>query len=306
MKTEEIIERLRNPQKYNKVAASKEEKEQAAQTVRTQKHTFLNTLALAITAAVLLIAAVVWLITLNAKNRAEDISSALDPQNLQGLVSNADFDPTREVTYVQIYEGQDRNVAVDELGTTLPIINRFNYQSITPKNYGIIGLAPWALTENFAANLQDADLLHYLLNRKEVGEAFITRRDVAPLLEDPQLLAAFTQDTQKLNEFFESDVVKQVLANADLVRKIGSSRFMSYLLTSKAVKYYRDHPQEAVKVINASPQLSALRQNPGVRQAVTSNYYLKNIAPQLLGSTPRGYAPATQPAKKATLQKTKK
>ncbi len=307
MKTEEIIDRLRNPQKYNKQAVAKQKKQQQATVVRAQNHTFLNMLALAIAAGVLGIAAIVWLVTLNAKNRAENLTAALDPKAVQGLISNAEFNPGKGVTYVQIYEGQDRNVSVDELGTTLPIINRFNYQSITPKNYGVIGMAPWALTENLAANIQDADLIHYLLNRKEVGEAFIARNDVAPLLEDPQLLAAFTQDSNKLNEFFESDVVKQVLANANLVRKIGGSRFMSYLLTSKAVKYYRDHPQEAVKVINASPQLNALRQNPGVRQAVTSNYYLKSIAPQLLGPAPRSYAPAANTAKKqAAPQKAKK
>lgn len=300
MKTEEIIDRLRNPQKYNKQTVAKQQKEQAAQVTRTQNHTFLNMLALGVAAGVLGIAAIVWLVALNAKNRAEDLSSALDPKAVQGLVSNADFNPNKNVTYVQIYEGQDRNVAVDELGTTLPIINRFNYQSITPKNYGVIGMAPWALTENFAANISDAELLHYLLNRKEVGEAFISRSDVAPLLADPQLLAAFAQDNAKLNEFFESDVVKQVLANPDLVRKIGGSRFMSYLLTSKAVKYYRDHPQEAVNVINASPALSALRQNPGVRQAVVSNSYLKGIASQLLGPAPRGYAPVANATPKAT------
>ncbi len=306
MKTEEIIDRLRNPQKYNKVTVAKQTKEQAAQVVRTQNHTFLNMLGIGITVGVLGIAAIVWLVTLNAKNRAEDLSAALDPKAVQGLVSNTDFNPNQGVTYVQIYEGQDRNVAVDELGTTLPIINRFNYQAITPKNYGIIGMAPWALTENFAANLNDTDLLHYLLNRKEVGEAFISRSDVAPLLADPQLLAAFAQDNDKLNEFFGSDVVKQVLANPDLVRKIGGSRFMSYLLTSKAVKYYRDHPQEAVKVINASPALRALRQNPGVRQAVVSNSYLKGIASQLLGPAPRAYAPVKKATPKTSTKKKRK
>ncbi len=307
MKTEEIIDRLRNPQKYNKKTVAKEQKEQAAQAVRTQNHTFLNMLAVGVTLGVLGIAGIVWLITLSAKNRAEDLTAALDPQSIQGLASNAEFNPSKDVTYVQIYEGQDRNVAVDELGTTLPVINRFNYQAITPKNYGVIGLAPWALTENFAANLNDPDLIHYLLNRKEVGEAFITRNDVAPLLADPQLLAAFSQDTAKLDEFFGSEVVKQVLANPALVGKIGGSRFMSYLLTSKAVKYYRDHPQEAVKVITASPQLNALRQNPGVRQAVANNYYLKNIAAQLLGPAPRASVPAGNTAKKAApAKKTKK
>ncbi|MBP5403896.1 MAG: hypothetical protein J6Y17_02265 [Elusimicrobiaceae bacterium] len=288
MKTEEIIDRLRNPQKYNPKATKTPAAATQTQQTRSKKSSALvNSLALAIALGVLVVAALVWLVMLNAKSRAEDLSTALDPETLQGLTADTDFNPSVGVTYVQVQEGQDRNVAVDELGTTLPIVNRFNYQSITPKNYGIIGMAPWALTENFAANLKDVDLMHYLLNRKEVADAFAARADVAPLLEDPQLLAAFAQDTPTLTEFFESDVVKQVLANPDMVRKIGSSRLMSQLLISKAVKYYRDHPQEAVQIINASPVLSALRQNPGIRQAVRENNYLKSIAPQLLATTHR-------------------
>ena len=299
MKTEEIIDRLRNPQKYNPQAAPAA---QATPTATRQgakdDSTSLNLLAVVIALGVLIVAALVWFVMINAKSRAEDISTALDPNAIEGLSANTDFNPSLGVTYVQINEGQDRNVAVDELGTTLPIINRFNYQAITPKNYGIIGMAPWALTENFTANINDPDLLSYLLNRPEVAEGFISRADVAPLLEDPQLLAAFVQDTAKMNEFFGSEIVKQVLANPDLVHKIGASRFMSYLLISKAVKYYRSHPDEAVKIITSNPQLNALRQNPGVRQALANNHYLKTIAPQLLGPAARGYAPATTTAQK--------
>ena len=293
MKTEEIIDRLRNPQKYNKVTIAKQQKEQVAQEVRLKEHSFLNMLVLIVTVCVVIVAGAVWFVTLRAKNRAENFSSTLDPTVIEGLASNTVFDPSKNITYVQIYEGQDRNAVVDELGTTLPIINRFNYQAITPKNYGIIGTAPWALTENFTANIQDTDLLRYLLDRQEVGEAFIARNDVAPLLEDPQLLAALAQDTDKLTAFFESDLIKQVLANPDLVRKIGGSRFMSYLITSKAVKYYRKHPEEAVKIITANPALNALRQNSAVRQAVTKNYYLKTIASQLLGPEPDNHTPTT-------------
>ncbi len=286
MKTEEIIDRLRNPQKYNaKATQTSTAATQIQQNEGKKSSTLVNPLAVMIALGVLVVAALVWLVMLNAKSRAENISAALDPKALQGLTADTDFNPSVGITYVQVQEGQDRNVAVDELGTTLPIINRFNYQSITPKNYGIIGMAPWALTENFAANLKDADLMRYLLNRKEVADSFAARADVAPLLEDPQLLAALAQDTPSLTEFFESDVVQQVLANPDMVRKIASSRLMSQLLISKAVKYYRDHPQEAVQLINASPVLSTLRQNPGVRQAVQENTYLKTIAPQLLGAT---------------------
>ena len=294
MKTEEIIDRLRNPRKYNKKLTSspKQTAQETPGSSATSSTDSINMLAILIAVCVLVVAGIVWLVMLNAKSRAEDISSGLDPKMVQGLSANTDFNPSTGVTYVQINAGQDRNVTVDELGTTLPIINRYNYQSITPKNYGIIGMAPWALTENFAANLNDPDLIAYLLNRKEVAEAFIARNDVAPLLADPQLLAAFAQDNDKLTEFFESDVVKQVLANPTMVRKIGGSRLMSHLLISKAVKFYRDHPAEAAKLIVSSPVLNALRQNAGVRQAVQENNYLKKIATQILGPAPHGYAPA--------------
>ena len=282
MKTEEIIERLRHPQKYNKRT-----KQKSAQITMPVAHPpaaspLNNLIILGIAACVMGIAAIAWVVVLNAKNRAENLTAALDPAQVQGLSYDTQFNPRKTVSYVEIYEGQDRNVAVDQLGTTLPVISRYNYRAITPKNYGVIGMAPWALTENFAANLQDVQVIRYLLNRKEVGEAFIARSDVAPLLQDPQLLAAFAQDTQTLNDFFSNTTIQSVLNNPEMVRAVGASRLMSLLLTSKAVKYYRNHPQEALSIIKASPVLSELRQNPGIRQAILENYYLKSLAPQLL------------------------
>ena len=285
MKTEEIIERLRHPKKYARQAAAAKAQTQSASAAQAQQDERSSWIAWIVALSAIAIAALAWMVVLQAKNRAENVTAALDPTQIQGLSSETEFNPSQGVTYVQIYEGQDRNVSVDELGTTLPIISRYNYQAITPKNYGIIGLAPWALTENFAANLQDTELIRYLLNRKEVGEAFITREDVAPLLADPQLLAGLAQDTATLEGFLNSNVISQMLANPDMVRAVGDSRFMSYLLTSKAVKYYRDHPQEAVKLIEASAPLSALAKNEGIRKAVTENYYLKPIAGQLLGTS---------------------
>ncbi len=285
MKTEEIIERLRHPQKYistpsKQPLATDTPQPQSAGKKSTQLSGWLVPILLL---GILAILCITWLATLNVKKRADNLSENLDPQQVEGLTYNADFNPNN-ITYIQIMEGADRNVAVDTLGTTLPIISRFNYQAITPENYQIIGLAPWALTENFAANLEDPALIQYLLNRPEVGQAFISRTDVSPLLEDPQLLAALAQDNKTLEDFFNSDVVQKILANEQMVRVVGASRLMSLLLISKAVKYYRDRPQEAVKLIEDNPALNALRQNPGIRQAVEENRYLKPIAAQLLGA----------------------
>lgn len=294
MKTEEIIERLRNPQKYNTKSNAKQSSSALVNPQETASSEAMPSwLIPALGACILLAILITWLFVLNAKNKAENLTEALDTTQIEGLTYQTDFDPSNEISYVQITEGADRNVAVDTLGTTLPIISRYNYQSFTPENFKIIGLAPWALTENFAANLQDPPVIQYLLNRPEVGTAFISRSDVAPLLEDPQLLSALAQDNATLEEFFTSDTIQKMLANDKMVRAVGGSRFMSLLLISKAVKYYRDRPQEAAKLIEASPALNALRQNPGVRQAVQANPYLKTIAAQLLGPEPTP-APAPQ------------
>ena len=208
-------------------------------------------------------------------------------------MAEAEFNPNTGVTYVQVQEGQDRNVAVSNLGSTLPIISRFNYKAFTPKNYEIIGAAPWALTTNFASNLTDPDLMRYLLSNDTMIQAFLNRNDVAPLLEDPQLLLAFSEDKNAMEEFFESDTIKSVLADEKMVRSVAGSRFMSYLLISKAVKYFRDRPQEAARIIAANPYLKELQQNPHVRVAVLENPYLKKIAPVLLAGSAES---AAQPA----------
>ncbi len=286
MKTEEIIDRLRNPQKYRKEAvSSRPHSTEEIEIVTSQTHNTSIVLAFFIALGVLGMAAAILLITLHTKNRAEDLSTSLNPEQLQGLSSNTEFDPRKIVTYVNINElgeGSDRVPTVEELGSTIPIISRYNYQAITAENYGVIGAAPWALSSNVEANLKDVDLLRYLLNRPEVANAFVQRPDVVPLLADPQLLGSFAQDNTSLQAFFTSPLVQHISDNEDLVMAFSKSRLMSTLLTSKAVKFYRDRPEEFARIIHASPVLAPLTKNPHIRKAVQENFYLKSIATQLL------------------------
>ena len=286
MKTEEIIDRLRHPQKYQKSNAPlKPGALEEIEVYSPKSHSTSKVFAFLITVGVLGMALVVLLITLHAKKRAENLSASLDPNQLKGLAVEAEFDPRKIVTYVNINElgeGGDRVPTVEELGSTIPIISRYNYQALTEKNYEVIGAAPWALSSNIEANLKDVELLRYLLNQPVVATAFSKRPDVSVLLEDPQLLSAFAQDNNSLKDFFDSALVQQVLADPDLIMAIGKSRLMSTLLVSKAAKYYRDHPQVAARLIHDSPVLKPLTKNPGVRKAVSENYYLKSIATQLL------------------------
>ena len=218
-----------------------------------------------------------------SKHRAENLTAALDPKQLQGLAfSDKEFNPNTGVTYIQIQEGQDRNVAVSNLGSTLPIISRFNLKTLTDRNYEVIGAAPWALTTNFESNLSDPELIQYLLSNEKMIQAFLSRPDVEPLLEDPQMLLAFTEDTESMRDFFEDETVKAVLADGKMVRVVAGSRFMSHLLTSRAVKYFRDRPEESAAIIRANPYLAQVQRNPNVQIAVKENPYLKQIASVLL------------------------
>ena len=305
LKTDEIIKRLKNPQQYRKEQAQQQAQDNVSAPLENKpKKQAKQGLEVVLGGAVFLLVLVTLFFLILSKNRAENLTAALDPSQLQGLIGQEEFNPNTEVTYVEIREGQNRNVSAANLGSTLPIISRFNYKTMTPKNYEIIGAAPWALTTNFASNLDDAEMIGYLLSNDIMIQAFITRPDVEPLLNDPQLLLALTEDQAGMEEFFNNETVKAVLADPQLVRTVAGSRFMSYLLISKSVKYYRDHPQEAANIIRQHPQLAALRQNEGVVTAVKENPYLKKIADILLGaSAPSAAAkPAAKPT--TTTQKT--
>ncbi len=268
---------LRNPKKFRKNAAQSAGTQSAPRTEKKPDRMLLGVLGVVF--ALLIVS---LLVVFSASKRADNISSALDPSVLQGLVVDATFNPNSGRRYIQISEGQDRNVNVVELGSTLPVISRYNYRALTPRSYMIIGQAPFALTINVSSNLEDPDLLRYLFNQDTTAKAFLERADVAPLLAEPKALAQLAADQEKLQAFFADETVQQVLASPQLVSALAGSRLFAYLLISPAVKYYRDHPAEAAKLINSSPALAALKQNPHVRQAVQENAYLKNIAATLL------------------------
>lgn len=299
MKKEELMDLLRNPAKYHQkkqAAQNPQGANQAKAPVTAEKRT-QDTLLLGVGISVVALVLITLVIILSAQKRADNLTAALDPNQVKGLaVANTEFNPNTGVTYVQLQEGQDRNVAVSNLGSTLPIISRFNFKAFTPKSYEIIGAAPWALTTNFSSNISDPDLMRYLLANDKMCKAFLARPDVAPLLEDPQLLLAFSEDQNAMAEFFDSETVKQVLASEPMVLAVANSRFMSYLLISKAVKYFRDRPQEAARIIASNPYLKELQRNPNIRKAVQQNTYLKPIANILLGSN----SPTGNASKKAT------
>lgn len=285
MDQKRLMELLRNPQKFQKKAERKQQaekvKQERAEKAAAKAASEKMMLIAGIVVSVMVVSSLIFV--LSAQKRVQNLSASLDPAVLKGLAVDKTFNPNTGVKYVQVSEGADRSVSnVVEYGSTLPVISRFNYKALPPKSFKVIGAAPYALSINVSSNLSDPALLHYLFNQQDVIDEFLKRKDVAPLLEDPKALAAVVANTQQLQNFFGDQTVQKVLADPKLLHALAGSRLFSYLLISKSVKYYRDHPSLAAGLINASPVLSELKKNPNVRKEVSENTYLKKIAVELL------------------------
>ena len=123
MKTEEIIDRLRHPHKYYKKSAAQNAAAQAdAAHGRAASASSLPSWAVpSLAACILVIVFVTWLFVLNAKNKADNLTQALEPKQIEGLTYEAaDFNPSKNVTYVQINEGSDKTRRLFNIYSTAP------------------------------------------------------------------------------------------------------------------------------------------------------------------------------------------
>lgn len=285
MEKERLMALLRNPQKFQKKEQRKQQaakvKQERAEKAAAKAASERTMLIVASVVSVMVVFSLVFVLA--AQKRVQNLPASLDPSVLKGLMVEKTFNPNEEVRYVQISEGAERNVTnVAGFGSTLPVISRFNYKNLPPSSLKVIGAAPYALTINVQSNISDPDLLHYLFNKQDVIDEFLKRSDVAPLIADPKALAAAVANNKRMEEFFADETVQKVLSDPKLLHALASSRLFSYLIISKAVKYYRDNPALASQLIQASPVLSSLKKNPHVRKEIAENTYLKKISVELL------------------------
>ena len=270
MDKEKLMELLRNPQKH---------KRKQPQKLRPAQRP--SRLAPVVFVGVLVLVAISLVFIFSAQRKAENISDFIDTNVLKGLMVDRTFSPQGQKRYIQISEGAERTIA-SKSGGTLPVISRYNFRSFPTSNYQLIGAAPWAISINIVANAEDPEILHYLLNKDDMINSFLAREDVAALLDDPVMLGRLAANEDVLREFFAQEAAQTILASPKLIEAFSTSRFFSYLLISKAAKYYRDHPEVTTRLIRNSPTLSALKENEAIRKAVSENTYLKSIAPTLL------------------------
>ena len=274
MDKDKLIKLLRDPQKYRRKQRLK--RQMARLPIRPSRS------APWVFMGVLFLVAVSLLFIFAAQRKAENIHEFIDKNVLKGLMVERTFSPQPRKRYIQISEGAERSVRLTGSGDMLPVISRYNFQTFPKSSYEIIGTAPWALSVNILANEQDPELLHYLFNQDAMIQAYLKREDVSAVLNDVSALGRLAGDENALHAFFTEEAMQKMLASEELVNAFADSRFCAFLLTSPAVKYYREHPTAAAQLIRSNRVLSALKKNENVRKAVSENVYLKQIAPTLL------------------------
>lgn len=280
----DVVEMLRNPAKYRQEHPATEQlQQQEKETIVTQQKQEKEQKRLFVLGGVIIaLLGISFLSFLYGKGKADNPSDELDPQKLSGLQVAAEFNPNKEVTVVEIHEGGDRNASVSNLGSTLPIISRFNFKDLTKASFQVIGAAPWALTLNISSNIADPDLVNWLLKNSELVTSFLHRPDVEPLLADPNALKNLLTDENLLKDFLADDTLQQVIASEPLAKAVVNSSLTVGLLNSPTGKYFRKNPQEALAIIQSSSSLTALQQNAVVRKVISESRLFKDLAPTLL------------------------
>ena len=103
MKKEELMDLLRNPAKYHqkKQAAQNPQGAAKAQTAAATEKRTQDTLLLGVGIGVVALVLITIVIILSAQKRADNLTAALDPNQVKGLAAaNTEFNPNTGVTYV--------------------------------------------------------------------------------------------------------------------------------------------------------------------------------------------------------------
>ncbi|MGB2578271.1 hypothetical protein AAIR98_000190 [Elusimicrobium simillimum] len=219
-----------------------------------------------------------------AVKKAKNIDSAIDPVIIEGLKVNVDVRKPSSggVITGDIIGSGLRGVEYVDTGSAIVIPVRSNINTFVEKDFKLIGTAPWALLNTVHTNLDDAAVIRFVFNTVAVNDAFMARKDVNALLQDPKALYAVALDEAALQKFFNYTAVKAALANPKVVETIAASRIMDSVLRSPAVQYFIKNPKSTAATINKSPTLSALKNNPAIANALKTNKHTKNVASIIL------------------------
>ena len=224
---------------------------------------------------VLLALVAAWPVSLLMR-KANHLETGVSPQELQ---VNVNLQAPQDNNYVPAaMRGPTRGVSYNDADTELIIPVRANLKTFGPKDFNLVGRAPWALLTTVARNSKDIPMIRYIFSHPTVVQAFLSRPDVAPLVSDPNALYKAAQNEYRLSVFFNYDAVKTVLSDPAAIDAIAKSALMANILNGNAAQYFIKNPKAAAAVINKSPTLTALKHNPAIANAVRNHQATRNIA----------------------------
>jgi len=207
-----------------------------------------------------------------AVKKAKNLDAAITPQTLAGLQANVPVSHAADQSgTVDILTPGTRSTMYENAGTALLIPVRANINTFAPKDFQLVGEAPWALLNTVAANINDTEIIRYIFNNQTVVTAFINRPDIKQLLGDSKSLYKTAADENALATFFGYSDMRTALSNPKIIDIVANSMLMDAVLQTPAAQYFIKNPKAGNDIINKSPILTALKNDKNISAALKNH-----------------------------------
>ncbi len=216
---------------------------------------------------------------------SNDLSSQISKEQLSSFTNNeieyVELPPVgAEQNFVSPVETRQRQAArYDDIGQPIKSLNIGNIAYATAEELRLIGSTNWSLTNTVAANLNYPQVLEVVFNNNDVLEGFFSRKDVAGILDNYLTLTDLIENNSgEFVDLINSNAVKGVLKDKELLTKLFNSTLVQEILLSKSANYFLTNLQEAKELIQNNETLVPLLQNENLKEVLFADQKTNRFA----------------------------
>ncbi len=216
---------------------------------------------------------------------SNDLSSQITKEQLSSFTNNnieyVELPPVgAEQNFVSPVETRQKQAArYDDIGQAIKSLNIGNIAYATAEDLRLIGSTNWSLTNTVATNLNYPQVLEVVFNNKDVLEGFFGRQDVAGILDNYLTLTDLIENnSEEFVDLINSNAVKGVLQDKELLTKLFNSTLVEEILLSKSANYFLTNPQRAKELMQNNETLAPLLQNENLKEVLSANEITNGFA----------------------------
>lgn len=244
-----------------------------------------NSLVFPIIVVIFLATVLAYLVSIYAKNRS-DLSKSITPEQLASFtLDTVEYNPP-----VDLSKQMPSTLPVENKGSRTAYANISNIKVATIENITMltaedlqnIGATPWSLSNTIKENVEYPQVLEIVFNNQDVINAFLERKDIKPLLTDPnQIISLISSNDSSVVEFVQGVVFQMVINNEGLLFNLSNSALMQSVLNSPSSQYFLANPQEAGQLVKGNNALTSILTNENLKQLLFSNPNTNGLAKEI-------------------------